>query len=109
MKKTLKSAKIDNDLLEIVDLYTSLMNSICGDAATFTKIVEEGIGLYLLQQVEMLRMLANSKITMQNGVLKKIAVTKEQQNKLHELEFRVLGYRAENEIGGIALGNGELE
>lgn len=107
MGKTLKSVKVDNDLLKIVDMYTSLMKSISGGASTFTTMVEEGISLYLLEQVQMLNMVVQNKIIMENGVLKALEITKEQEEKIQDLIAELAEYRIDNQMGGIVVGIGK--
>lgn len=105
MGKTLKSVKIDNDLIKIIDMYTSLMKSISGGASTFTTMVEEGISLYLLEQMQMLRIVTQNKVVLENGVLKELPVTKEQIGKIEELESELVNYRIDNSMDGIIVGS----
>lgn len=104
MKKILKSVKINSELLEIIDEYTTLMKSISGGAATFTTMVDGGIVMYLQRQIEMLGWLMDSKITMENGVLKELAVTDEQKRGIDNLKDRLFAYGIENGIDGVVLG-----
>lgn len=104
MGKTLKSVKVDNDLLKIVDMYTSLMKSISGGVSTFTTMVEEGVSLYLLEQIKMLRIVMQNKIILENGVLKELPITKEQIEKIEDLIAELAAYRSDNQMGGIVVG-----
>ena len=104
MGKTLKSVKIDNNLIKIIDMYTSLMKSISGGASTFTTMVEEGISLYLLEQIQMLSIVIQNKVVLENGVLKELPVTKEQIEQIEELIAELAAYRSDNQMGGIIVG-----
>ena len=98
MAKTLKSVKVDNRLLEMIELYTSLMKSIVGGSATFTTIVEEGICLYLQNQAEMLRRLAEQKIVFENGTLKELNISDKQLQEIQRLEAEAFVYRETDEL-----------
>lgn len=92
MSKTLKSVKIDNDLNEIIETYITLMKSIIGDSPTFTSMVEQGIWLYLLKQLQMLDIVMQNGIIVENGILKELSVNQEQKTKIEELRNEILSF-----------------
>ena len=102
MSKTLKSVKIDNELMEIIDEYTALMKSVCGSASTFTSMVEEGITLSLIEQINLLGMFAGSPIMMEDGTLKKIQIPADNRDKLNRFEAMLHCYRAKNNMGNVS-------
>ncbi len=94
MKKTLKSVKINNDLLQIIEKYTSLMKSVFGDAPTFTTMVEEGICFFLLEQAKLLERLSGQNVTFENGTLKTLLMNDEQIEKIQNLSVDLVNYKS---------------
>ncbi|MBR5779766.1 MAG: hypothetical protein IKY21_03990 [Clostridia bacterium] len=90
MDKVMKSVKIDKDLNETIERYASLIKSIYGIAPTFTSMVENGICMYLLDQINLMKTAAQSGVVMENGTLKALQVSKDQQSALEELKAKLL-------------------
>ena len=90
MSKTLKSVKIDDSLIDIIDKYLVLKKSIIGESETFTSMVEEGVYLYLQTQMQMFKIIARDKIIMDNGILKKLRITEEQLRLLEDIDQALL-------------------
>ena len=93
MGKILKSVKIDNEMLNIIEKYKELMTLVIGTASTFTTMVEQGICLFICEQMQMLQMVANEKIIMENGIFKEFSLTKEQEAMIEQLLLDLSNYR----------------
>ena len=96
MNKTLKSVKVNNDLLKIIDEYASLLSSLSVGTPTFTAMIEEGICLYLLKQMKLLEIVMQNSVVVENGKLKEITVTDEQTKKIAKLTEAVVCYFGED-------------
>lgn len=104
MSKTLKSVKIDDEILNIIDEYTKLMKSVCGSASTFTAMVEGGLTLFMVKQMEMLEWLAGRPVMLENGTLKKIQISKEDIEIINGMIAKIEYFRAKNGMGNVSFG-----
>ena len=86
MSKTLKSIKVDNEILKFVDEYSDIMKSVFGEVSTFTTMVEDGLKLYLSNQLKFLSTISNQQVIYDNGKIKELYIPNETLYKISALK-----------------------
>ena len=87
MEKILKSVKLDEELLDIMNSYCEITEELFGNSPSFTHMVTYGIESYLLEKIEDLKLLAkNAVVFSEIGEKIQITLSDYQLEKLKSME-----------------------
>lgn len=81
MDKILKTLKIDKELDDLIEDYCKLTKNIFGNKPTFTHIVTSGIATYLLEQIDVIKIISSGNCVILSDIGEKTTLTISDKDK----------------------------